>query len=82
MIRTTKTKRGWVVETTNMRQGMLESGGRSERKVLYARETLDGLGVNYEDDPSSPWNEEYDIQTMLAHGVEPDRVLRHGHEIQ
>ncbi len=77
-----KTKSGWVFEITNRSYGMLEQGGICGREVLYKRETLEKLGIDYNDDPDGNWNEFVSNAEYLYHTTEPDKVIKKGHRIQ
>ena len=80
---TRKTKNGWIVETTNTVNGMLEQGGVCGREVLYKTETLERHGIAYDADPDdwdvcdSASNEEW-----LSHEVNPDRIIKAGNIIE
>ncbi|NCC85765.1 MAG: hypothetical protein EOM03_16835 [Clostridia bacterium] len=79
---TTKTERGWVIETTNELDGMLEQGGVCGRKVLYSMETLAKLGIDYNTDPDEDWNDFVTIEEYLVREVAPDKVLKKGTVIE
>ena len=77
-----KTRSGWVLEITNRIGDCLEQGGVCGREVLYSRETLAKLGIDYDADPESAWNEGATYAEYLRRMVTPDRVLKAGVEIQ
>ena len=79
---TTKTKRGWVIEITNERDGMLEQSGVCGRKVLYSMETLARLGIDCNADPEDDWNDFVTIEEYLVREVAPDKVLKKGTAIE
>lgn len=77
-----KTKSGWVLDITSRRDDCLEAGGVCGRVVLYSRETLAKLGIDYDADPEGAWNEGATYAEYLHRMVQPDRVLKAGVEIQ
>ena len=84
-MRVRKTRRGWVVEITNTVHGCLEQGGVCGREELYTRETLAGLGIDYDADPAASvgFNDPgVSYLDYLVHSVRCDRVLRVGHVIE
>ena len=81
MLKTKKTKSGWVIETTNRVYGMLEQGGTIGRRVLYTFGTLKRLGVSAQDRPNDEWCECCTIEQYVDRNGTPDKVIRKGHVI-
>jgi hypothetical protein len=78
-----KTKNGWVVEVAHRAHGMLEQGGVVGREELYKRETLERVGIDYNDDPQGMYNDSSTNIEALLHNVErPDKVLKAGEAIE
>lgn len=77
-----KTKAGWVIEVTHMRDGCLEQGGICGREELYKRATLAKGGIDYDADPQAI-QDGYDAtpEQRLRHSAQPDRVLKAGEVI-
>ena len=77
-----KTKNGWVLEITNRVGDCLEQGGVCGREVLYSRDTLAKLGIDYDADPDNEFIPGATCAEYLHHQVLPDRVLKAGVEIE
>jgi len=79
-----KTKSGWVINTTNMVNGMLEQGGVSGREVLYKHATLCLMGIKFAESPFAPYSLDGVITNAnaLIEGIRPDKVLKNGEVIQ
>jgi hypothetical protein len=77
-----KTKSGSVISITHSVYGMLESGGIADREVLYKRATLTRVGIDYNADPQSYYNDCSTNLAVLLNTAVPDRVLKKGRTIQ
>ena len=81
-IKTEKTQQGWVMEiSTNLsRSEMYKQYGVIGEKVLYTKETLEKLGIDYNADPGKRQSIRLvrTIEETLVEEIVPDKVLKKG----
>lgn len=81
-IKTKKTQQGWVMEiSTNLsRSEMYKQYGVIGEKVLYTKETLEKLGIDYNADPGKRQSIRLvrTIEETLVEEIVPDKVLKKG----
>lgn len=79
----TISKRGWIVETTNTVNGMLEQGGVSGRRELVTYDSLAKLGITGKPhmDYNNSITNEGRVRYAIRNGECLTRVIRKGHTI-